>query len=254
MSTMRILFIVVSVSLHVQAAIGQNAEKIETDRPGKAQTPFVVPRRTLQAETGFEIEKQDENQQEIQHPEIVIKYGLLKALELRTRILSVTDKFKQPSHSQSGLQPVEFGLKALITEGKGIIPHTSLTAQFGIPGFASKDYKADKLFPKIRLNLENDLTHKIYMEYNVAAEWDGFDDKPVWMVIVSPHAEIGEKWQIFAEAFSNMQQQKEPEVSVDAGLTYWITNDVMLDLAGGVGISKAAPKSFADIGFSFRLK
>lgn len=251
---MRILFIAAFVSLNVQAAIGQASEKIETDRPGKAQTPFVVPKRTLQAETGFEWEKQDESQQEIQHPEIVIKYGLFKGLELRTRILTVTDRFKQPSYSLSGLQPVEVGLKALITEEKGILPHMSLTAQFGIPGFASKDFKADKVFPKIRLNLENELTPKIYLEYNVAAEWNGFDDKPVWMLIISPHMEISEKWQIFAEAFSNMQNQKETEVSIDAGLTYWITDNVMLDFGGGLGISKTAPKSFADIGFSFRLK
>ncbi len=251
---MKILFILAFISLNVQAAIEQNSEKIESDRPGRAQTPFVVPKRTLQAETGFEWQKQDENQQEIQHPETVIKYGLFEGLELRTRILAVTDRFKQPSYSQSGLQPLEVGVKALITEGKGIIPHTSLTAQFGIPGFESKDYKADKIFPKIGLNLENEFTQKIYLEYNIAAEWDGFDDKPVWMLIVSPHMEIGEKWQIFAEAFSDMQDKEEPEVSVDAGLTYWITNNVMLDVAGGLGVSKAAPKSFADIGFSVRLK
>lgn len=239
--------------LCLHASFGQSSEKIETDRPGKAQTPYVVPKRTLQLETGFEWLKEDEDQQELQHPELVVKYGLFRWLELRTRILTVTDKVKRPSSSLSGLEPIEVGVKALITEGKGMIPHTSLSAQFGIPGLASKEFTAVKLYPKIRLNLENELSDKLYLEYNVAAEWDGFDDVPVWMLAVSPHLEVGKKFQFMVEAFSELQRGKSAELSADAGAIYWISNNTMVDINAGFGISKSAPKSFADIGFSFRL-
>ena len=250
---MRKLASLIIVCLFVQSAIAQSAEKIEPDRPGRSQTPFVVPKRKLQVETGFEWKKEDEDQQEIQHPELVIKYGLLKHLELRTRLLTVTDRFKQMSTSQSGLEPVEVGLKALITEGKGILPHSSFSAQLGIPGFASKNYTVNKVFPKLRLNLENEISEKLYLEYNVGAEWDGENNNPQWLVSVSPHVEIGKKFQIFAETFTDMQVAEEPEVSVDAGLLYYLTNNVALDVAGGFGVSKKAPKSFVDIGFSFRF-
>ncbi|MEO7800364.1 MAG: transporter [Ginsengibacter sp.] len=250
---MKTILIIVLITLAVQETTAQKSEKIESDRPGKAQTSYVIPNQMLQVETGFDWLKRDKNMVEIQHPEIVMKYGLFRRLELRTRILTQTDKFQNPSYSQSGLEPIEIGLKALVTEGKGLIPHTSLTAQFGIPGFASKAFIARKVFPKLRLNLENDLTNKSTLEYNVAAEWDGYGDNPEWMIAVSPHFELGEKWQIFVEAFSSMQQNKEPETGADGGVSYWLTNNVMIDLSGGVGISNAAPKRFANIGFSFRL-
>jgi hypothetical protein len=249
-----LLAFVVFLVIEIHSAQAQNPEKIETDRPGRAQTPFVAPKHSVQVETGFEWLKQDENEHSWQHPEFVIKYGLFKHLEVRARILSVTDRFKQPSYSQSGIEPVELGFKALLTEGKGVLPHTSVTGEFGIPRFASKDYVADKFFPKLRLNFENDITKKLFLEYNVAADWDGFEDKPEWMIVVSPHAQLGEKWQIFTEIFEKIHSGSKPEVSSDAGVSYWINNDCMLDVSYGLGISETAPKSFVDVGFSFRFK
>jgi hypothetical protein len=247
------LLAIVILCTHVQILYAQNAEKIEPDRPGRSQTPFVVPKGKLQVETGFEWKKEDDDQHEIQHPELVIKYGILKHLEIRTRLLSVTDKFKQTSTTQSGLEPIEVGVKALITEAKGIVPHSSFSAQIGLPRAASKNYTANKVFPKLRLNLENELSEKLYLEYNVGAEWDGENNNPQWLVSVSPHLEIGEKFQIFAETFTDMQVAEAPEVSVDAGLLYYLTKNFALDLAGGLGVSKKAPKSFVDLGFSFRF-
>lgn len=249
-----LLFAAFLLILQLNVAKAQPSEKIETDRAGKAQTPFVVPTQIFQLETGFEFEKQDENQQGIQHPELLMRFGLFKRLELRTRILTATEKFKQPSYSQSGLQPVEVGIKALITEGRGLLPHTSFTAQFGIPGLASKDFQADKVFPRLRLNLEHYLTKRIKVEYNLAAEWNGFEAKPTWMIIISPHLEIGDEWEVFVEVFNDIQNEQKPRTSFDAGVMHWISKNVMLDLTAGVGISKEAPQTFIDGGISFRLR
>ena len=40
----------------------------------------------------------------------------------------------------------------------------------------------------------------------------------------------------------------------DCGLTYLISNDIIIDLSGGFGISKISPKNYLSLGFSYRFK
>ena len=240
--------------LMVSAGLAQDEGKLQSDRGGKTQTPWVTPNKMLQVETGFGWQKKNKDEYTFEHPELLLKYGLFNKLELRTRIVAATETYRKYNIRQSGITPVEIGVKALLTQGGGVVPHTSFTAQFGIPKFASSDFEANQVFPALRLNMEHDVTDALDLETNVAAEWDGFDNDPSWHFAFSPHLELTEQWQLFVEAFGSMKKKEKGQISVDAGMLHWFGKNVMVDITAGTGLTKTAPDYFIDAGVSFRLR
>lgn len=235
-------------------AIAQPSDKIESDRPGESQSAYVVPAKTLQGEFGYEFEKTDDNERNIQHPEAILKYGFFNRLELRVTVPLATQRNEALHINEHGLQPVQVGFKTLLTKGHAALPQTSLTTEVGLPSVASEYFKVDKIFPLVRLNMQNNITDKFSLTYNVAAEWDGEDSKPTWLYTISPQLEIGEKWEVFAEAFSYLHAHEKPSETIDGGLAWYPANDVKWDVSAGVGITSNAPHHFFSTGLSFRLK
>jgi hypothetical protein len=64
---------------------------------------------------------------------------------------------------------------------------------------------------------------------------------------------ITEKLGSYVELFGFAPQKQTANHSFDGGITYLITNDFMLDLSSGVGLTELAPDYYCAFGFSFRM-
>src|SRR5262245_41988755 len=115
-------------------------DPIITDRPDQTESPFIVPARHFQAETGFIFEHANDNERSFVYPTVLSKYGLGGNFELRlvTNIINTqTEK-----ETVAGLTPVAVGFKVNIVKEKGIIPTTSFIGHLSIPTFAAEKLKA----------------------------------------------------------------------------------------------------------------
>jgi Putative MetA-pathway of phenol degradation len=228
--------------------------KIDTDRPDQTESAFTVPRNYIQAEIGFNKENTSYDNYDLVHPTLLLKYGL-KKLEFRLEITSRSSYEKlipDPTWTR-GFEPVEIGFKAALWEQKKWIPKTSLIAGTGLSTIASKNFRTDHLAPFFRFTMQNSLTSSIALGYNLGAEWDGFSSTPAWLYTFAPGFELGEKWYAYIEAFGFIRKDEHPEHSLDAGLAWYINNNNKIDISGGIGISKAAPKNYIAVGISFRV-
>ena len=153
-----------------------------------------------------------------------------------------------------GLMPVHLGLKAALLEEHGALPQTTLYATAGIPTFASKDNKVPHVAPQLRLLMENKINKSLELDYNVGAEWQGEETTPKWVASIEPQLSLGEKWQVFAEAYGKWQKGHGPEHVVDAGVGYYVSKNVNVDVIAGKGLSHDAPEYFISTGLSFRFK
>lgn len=233
-------------------AFGQ--EKIETDRPGESQSTSLVPECYLQVESGYRKEQQKGADYSVFHPQTDIRYGLSSHFELRAELTSASEKLFSLNENHYGLQPVQLGFKAEITEAKGARPATTFYTQVGIPNWASKDHRKEHVFPKIRLLLENKLTDKIQLLYNAGAEWDGEETAPQWLYTLAPQFELGEKWEVFLETYAYLQSRAAAQHHLDGGFAFYPNKNLKLDLWGGKGLSAEAFDYFVSLGVSFRLK
>ena len=233
----------------------EESKHVETDRPNEAEVPYTVPRKMFQLETGVRIQNESGSKHTVSHPVLLVKYGLADWIELRAKSSYATEYKRYIPHTivSSGLQPLELGIKAAVLKEKHWIPKTAFLLQTGLPRISSGAFKATHLAPTLRLLMENNITEKISFNYNVGAEWDGYETRPEWMYAFVPGIDISEHVQLFAEYYSFFQQAETPEHTLDGGIEYFIGKNIGLDICSGFGLNKAAPPFFFTVGGSVRF-
>ncbi|MGC4041032.1 MAG: transporter [Flavobacterium sp.] len=234
-------------SLTIQA----QKDPIQCDRPDQTETPAIVPPGMFQAEVGFTLQKNDADSRSNSLPSVLWKYGVSQNLELRLITEFVSEKnFNQKN---DGFTPVLIGMKVNICEEKGIIPKTSLIGHIGLPNAASSRYKNDFVAPEFRFTMQHTLSDKFSLGYNLGCEWDGMTPETTFIYTLTTGFSINEKMGCYAEVFGFAPEKDKADHSIDGGFTYLITNNFMVDLSSGFGITDNAPDHYAALGFSFRM-
>jgi hypothetical protein len=231
-------------------------DKIETDRPNETETPVVVPTKYLQVELGVNKENKKNDDWTLMDPTSLVKYGISKKIELRLAALVVTryqHLIPQPG-KETHLEPIQLGTKIALSEQHGIIPKTSLLTHVGIPFLSGAKGKISHAAPSFRFAMVNPISKMISLGYNLGAEWNGESSAPSWIYTFSPGFELGKKCYGYVESYGFITKGDSPDNNLDAGFAYLISNDMQLDLSGGIGLSAHSLKNYIAIGFSFRFK
>jgi hypothetical protein len=230
-------------------------EKIDPERPDQSESADLLAKKYFQAEFGFNKENSSGKDYDLLYPTTLFKYGLKKIeLRLEATVRSSYEHLIPNSKWESGLDPVSLGFKVNLAKEKKFFPKTSFIAGFGIPVFASKNFRADHIAPSLKLAMNNSISDHADLSYNLGAEWDGFSTTPDWLYSVSQNFDFCESWNAYFEVYGFIKKNEAPQHSIDAGVGYCISNDTKVDLSGGLGISSESPKSYVAVGFSFRIK
>jgi hypothetical protein len=223
---------------------------VEADRPSESVAPATVGQNKFQAELGIRREMADTQTVLIEHPQLLLRFGLLSGLELRAELQPQTRHDRNTDDDETGLAPVKLGLKTGLWKGKGIIPEAALLADIGIPGLASRAFSTSYAQPRFRLLLENEITKDIRIGWNLGAEWEGESTKPSITYSLSPEYTLGKHWELFAEIYGSRPPDDSWEHVFDSGLSYFIGSNSKLDLSGGIGLTASSLKNFVSIGYT----
>ena len=227
-------------------------EKIESDRPTETQSAQTVTRKMFQLESGVVYRRLESGGYSFQHPEVLVRYGVFKNLELRARATAETQKLKSENINRYGLEPVEVGVKWEIAQ-KPQQYAVALLGHVGIPKLSSTDHDPHKTYVRWRALAEHNVGEKLKLEYNAGMDWSSEDQEQNWIAAFSPLYELSDKWLLYGEVYSFFQKQALPQHQARVGLEYFISANVELDLNAGAGLNKAAPRYFWNAGFGFRL-
>lgn len=233
------------------SANSQEKKPLETDRPDQTETPSLVPKGMIQVETGFSIQKENAFSNSYLLPSVLWKYGINENFELR--LITELAIEKTSITTVMGMNPILIGFKIKISEEDGIVPKMSLISHISLPNVASSNFKTEFYAPEFRFAMQHTLSEKISLSYNLGAEWNGFDAEPTFIYTTAIGYSISDKFGTFFEIFGFAPQENKANHNFDCGITYLINDNFMLDLSGGLGITKNAPDNFYAIGFSFRL-
>jgi hypothetical protein len=233
------------------AVFAQKMEPIQADRPDQTETPALVPRGMFQLEAGFSYQRNKVNSTSLALPSALWKYGVNENFELRLITELAIDK--DFDNDISGLNPVLIGCKIKIAEEKGIFPKTSFIGHMSIPNAASTPYKTEFYGPEFRFVMQHTLSERFSLSYKLGSEWDGISPEPTFIYTLTTGCAITEKLGSYVELFGFAPQKQTANHSFDGGITYLITNDFMLDLSSGFGLTELAPDYYCAFGFSFRM-
>lgn len=230
----------------------QDYPSIQTDRPDQTECPFITPKNYFQLENGFIYEKWNTNSTEIVVPTVLMRFGINDHFELRFITEYILDKIN--AEKKSGFNPILIGIKTRLLAEKGIIPVTSFIAHISIPKAASKNLKTPIYAPEFRFTMQHTISDKQSLSYNLGAEWNGETAEPTFIYTLTTGYSITEKIGGYIELYGFVPQIEKPDHRFDAGLTYLFNQNHQLDISGGMGFSKASPKYFMALGYSFRFK
>jgi hypothetical protein len=251
--------VLISSVLSAVPALCQQSGKIETDRPDQTESPYIVPKKWFQSETGFNIEENRSGYKTYVHPTMLNKYGISNRFEVR--LITTWTRFESPSDVpgitivQGGLEPVVIGGKVALWEEKGARPKTSLLFHTSLAHAASKVYRQNRMAPELRLAMQHSLSDKIGLGYNIGAEWDGFTRGPSWFISLTSAIDFSEHWSAYAEIFNILKDGEHPLNNVDGGIAYTFSKNYKFDFSYGYGLNPHAYYGhYFALGFSFRVR
>lgn len=231
-------------------------DPIDTDRPDQTESVLLVPRKWLQVEAGFNIQKNNNNENEFLIPTLLTKYGLSKRFELRLiTTIKKNSYLLIPTGTvyETGMDVTEIGAKISLFEEKNLLPKTSFIFHVGIPAFTSAKFKPDKAAPNFRFTMQHTLSSNTALAYNAGCEWDGFTNDPAYIYTLALGINLASKWYSYIEGFGSFKKQLSPEHNIDGGLAYFISNDLKIDISTGFGLTRTAPKWYISLGASIRF-
>ena len=252
-----ILILLVSKIIYGQE---QPNPQLITDRPDQTESASVVPFKTLQIESGYMAEF-DENSSLVERNMVynstLLRFGLLKTMELRFNAEYISEfsenKITGNTSSVTGFSPLSAGVKVFITEESGIIPQSSIIVHLLFPGTGKDEFSTNYLGPFFRMAFMHTLSENFSLGYNIGAEWDGLtpEASAVYSIVLgwSPTENTG----LFSEFYGDFPEEGENEHKFDAGITWLIMNNLQLDFAFGFGLNNFAPDKYVSTGLSWRI-
>ncbi|MEZ5070448.1 MAG: transporter [Bacteroidales bacterium] len=236
----------------------EEVPELTTDRPDQTESSSVVPRRALQVETGFVLQK-DRGEvvtlKNIAYNATLLRYGLTKNFEVRLGFDYLGEKAEFSnsgfSYNLSGLGPLYTGFKTRMLEEQGWIPEMAFLGGVVWPFPASDDFRPGYASARMRFAFSHTLAPSLSLGYNLGAEWDGNTPMPTWPYSIALGIAVAPRLGVFMESYGVWQDV--PEHKADAGITFLALPNLQLDLSLGVGLTEDAADHFMGFGVSFRL-
>lgn len=260
-----VLFFLLFFYAVIPGCAQDTAKALNSDRPDRTQGPTVVPRRTIQIETGLQFQKDKTNNlstKEYLYPEALVRIGIVKWAELR-----LSAEYKKEIHPEStnsldnrmvsdiGFNNVQVGTKLNLFAGKGAIPAIGFQGNITLP-YGSDAFRPVHVAPEGALLLSNKITDKLDLQYNVGygnqPGQDGYQRQLFYAALVG--LTLTDKLQGYGEFFAQKAKASPVENTVDMGLLVLLLPNLQYDIAVGASVSKAAPDYFIGTGITWRLQ
>ncbi len=235
-------------------AVGQTSglEELVTDRPDFTESGVVVPRGSFQVEGGLTWERSAHDIRTASGPELLIRWGFMRQMELRIGLPNYVDLRNHENDSGFGDSSIGTKLELGPIGGEwdlaGIV---SVSLPTGGAGFSSDDWDRAVIIATARgLGGSWSLGSQVFAE---SATRVG-DREFFWGGTVVFGASLGSQSATgaFLELAATFPEEGVASVSIHHGYTHLLTKTLQLDIHGGAGLTESAPDLFIGAGTSFR--
>jgi hypothetical protein len=246
-------------------------ERIETERHDFTQSAITVGRHVAQLEGGYTYFYKDTGEEiESSHtgPEILLRLGLSEDIEFRLRWNHVW-QFVDEGPDRIGSEDLRYSLKLQLTRQpcRGLLPTSALelrgTAPTGGEAFSTGgvEFSLDYIY---QWQLAEGLTFAAstgfgtngFADFGLVAEEPAEDYSNVISQSAVVGLELGESNTMYVEWFGIFSDGLDDEfvISVlNAGIDHYVTDDFVLDIRAGIGLSDDSDDFFAGIGGGYRF-
>jgi hypothetical protein len=244
-------------------------ERIETERHDFTQSTTTVGRGVAQIEAGYTYFYSDLGE-EIEHshttPEALVRLGLTDDIELRVH-WTYAWSFVDEGENVDSAEDLRWSLKLRATDQDGCIPESAVelrsTAPTGGPAFSTQrvEFGVDYIYGwKIAEGWgvygSTGFGTQALGDFGLVPEEPASDHFTAWTQSVSVSTELTRRTSLYNEVygvFSAGLEDDYAETYFNTGLDYYVTNDLVLDLRAGVGLTPDSDDFFGGVGGGYRF-
>jgi Putative MetA-pathway of phenol degradation len=151
------------------------------------------------------------------------------------------------------LAPLKFGFKSRLIDGDGLLPNVSFIGHLAVPHLSTDNSRASNYNPDFRFTLDNSLSKKMSIGYNIGMRWDDGNPDPIFQYTCALGYELGKKWKCYVELYGDKAQNGAFELATSAGIYYYLKPNIMFDFTPSVGLVNSNLKHYFGLGFSFLI-
>lgn len=245
-------------------------ERIETERHDFTQSAVTVGRGVAQVEAGYTYFYKD-NEEEIESahtaPEMLLRVGLSEDIEFRVRY-NYAWVFVDEEADQRGSEDLRYGFKLQITrpEGEGWTPTSALEIRGAAPtgGDAFSTENAEfgldyiyqwELVECVTLAGSTGYTTNGLGDFGLLPEEPAVESFNVWSQSVALGLELTQENTLYVEWFglhSDGLNNEFVQSTFNLGVDHYVTNNFVIDLRAGVGLTDDTDDFFAGAGGGYR--
>lgn len=233
-----------------------------TDRPDFTEASSTVGRGIAQLEFGYTYTHDESGLIESEshsYPEMLLRYGIL-ADWLEFRAAWNYTGLDNEELRFSGSDDLYLGFKIGLTPQAGILPEMALIPQMTVPT-GNDAFTADTVLPGLNWiygwELNSCLSTAGSTQLNRSVEGAADNAYTEWAQSWTVAASFTDRVGGYAEwygLFPHSAEFSETEHYMNGGFTFLFTNDLQLDIRGGVGLNDASDDYFLGTGLSVRFQ
>lgn len=224
---------------------------IDADRPDQTECTSTAPKGWFQVENGFIYSVDTSGISHSILPSSLWKIGVNDHFELR--MISEPQSFRSASGQEFGLSPLRFGFKSRLVEGKKWIPNISFISHLSVPMLSTENLRGINYNPDFRFTLDNELSDKLTLGYNIGMRWDDENPKPFFQYTMALGYEISQKWKCYVELYGDKPQDENFELATSGGIYYYPVPNWMIDVTASYGIANTDLRYYTALGISFLI-
>lgn len=242
----------------ISTSQAQYLEKLRSDRPGQAISPFVPGRNVFQLESGFGFNRGTSKMPE---PDIsslfnstFFRWGLLNNFEVNTTFELRRDNINFRDtlrYINSGLSNLQVGSKFQIINGTKFSPTIAFQASV-LLNFLSNPYNPQNIAPSFVVIVDQKINEKTSLLTNLGIDWDGDNGNAMGKYALSLNLSINDKLDFMLENYGTLSAGNF-NTYFDSGLSYYVGNDFQVDFSVGYDYNDKATGIFLATGFSWRF-
>jgi hypothetical protein len=228
-------------------------EPLETDRPDFTDSPTVVPRHSIQVESGYTFSRSsDERIHAI--GEVLVRLGAFEKLEFRVAVNSLTIRDSREG-CQVGLEDTDLGVKLQVlrrSDDRPWKPDLALIVATSIPTGTGESPLQP--FAKLCTAWEIPLGFSLSTNVNYTSLKEMGYRFSQFAASASLDHKVTERIGCYVEffGFHPFNHQISNTRFVDSGLTFLVARGFQLDLRVGAGLNPLYPEYFSGVGFAKR--
>ena len=229
-------------------AFAQTLDPINTERPSFSSSPLALSTGYWQIEAGYQFTHDNDSDTINDHtlPNALLRYGFYERFELQLSSAGYT-WLESGDVKSNGFNDAGLGVKWQVNNSDAVIP-VGLFAGVSLP-VGSSDFTSDDIDPSIALFW----SHSGLLDLFGTAKVQYSDTLYSLDNAIGISLSLTKNTGAFIEYLATFSEGDGPAHGLNYGVTWLLSNDLQLDINGGVGLNSRANDYFAGMGIAYRF-